>query len=542
VRIGLISHLRDVSERRAADLALAESELRYRAIAENATDIISRARVTGEFIYLSPSIAEVTGRSVEELTGQNMLDYVHPDDLASTLAAYGAIVRGEREDGEAIIYRAQHKDGRWMSLESNPTPVHDENGRVTEFIDVTRNVSARVQLESELRAARDAAEAATATKADFMANMSHEIRTPLTAILGFTGLLTTGSDLGAEAKNHVQRIAGAGQALLSIVNDILDFSKLEAGQVEIKPGPGSPGAVLDEALMLFSPQADAKGLKLSLVGAESLPPCVSLDRDRLRQVLLNLIGNAVKFTEAGEVRLAATYDQETGRLNVRVQDTGAGMNKAQQQRLFQRFSQVDASSTRRHGGTGLGLAICKGLLEAMGGEIGVRSRPGHGSVFHFSIDAPRATAAEDAAGCPSYVGFAGARILVADDNPVNRELVRAILAPLGVDLTEAVDGPSALEAALSLPFDLILMDVRMPGLDGPEVVSRLRRQTGPNMDVPMLAFTADADLRRFEGAADFDGAVSKPISPTVLVESLAHHLDWLAQEPQIEETPYAVAS
>jgi PAS domain S-box-containing protein len=518
--IALISQLRDVNERRLAVDALAESEARYRIIAENVTDIVSRTTVDGQIVYLSPSLKDVLGYDPDTLLGQSIVPYLHPDDLQANLPIYQQIVAGERTGKTGMIYRLLHQDGHWVWVESNPILIRDRDGAPSELIDVARDVSARVQVELELRAARDSAEEAAQVKSAFLANMSHEIRTPLTAILGFTDLLAEQPDLSAMARGRVERVAGAGQALLSIVNDVLDFSKLEAGHFEITARPVSPERVLREALLMFSPQAEAKGLSLEFA-ADALPAGLSMDPDRVRQILLNLIGNAIKFTDQGSIRLTAAYDTAHARLAVSITDTGAGMSSAQQTKLFQRFSQVDASLTRRHGGTGLGLAICKGITEAMGGEIRVTSEPGVGSTFHFHIAAPlaempRATDEGEQVAAP----LAGLRVLVVDDNAVNRELARAVLEPFGAEVFDAEDGVAGVAAALSQPVDVILMDIRMPGLDGPAALKEIRAAEGPNRETPILAFTADADLGRLENELGFDGIVRKPIVATALAEAI----------------------
>jgi CheY-like chemotaxis protein len=319
-------------------------------------------------------------------------------------------------------------------------------------------------------------------------------------------------------------VASAGKALLSIVNDILDFSKLEAGQYEIHPRPDAPRQAAQDALRMFEVQAAARGLALEFIPEGALPDAVAIDPERFRQILLNLIGNAVKFTDHGAVRLRIRHDAGEGKLHACVEDTGAGMSAEQQRALFQRFSQVDASSARRHGGTGLGLAICKGLAEAMGGEIGVRSEPGRGSAFHFSIAAPEAAAdAAPAEAAPQALSLEGVRLLVVDDNRMNRELARAILENLGADFTEAEDGLSALEIAREAAFDAVLLDIRMPGLDGPAVLQRLREEPGPNRNAPILAFSADAELERFEEQG-FDGVVRKPIEAMALVLTIVETL------------------
>lgn len=517
--------VRDITERKAMEAELAASNLRFQAISQTASDIVSRLAPTGEVLQLSPSILDITGYAPEEIVGRHWVDFLHPEDAGQTLAIFAEIVAGTRRDNTAVGYRARCKDGRWVWLESNPTPMRDDKGVVTELIDVTRDVSARAQLESELRAARDAAEAAADVKASFLANMSHEIRTPLTAILGFTSLLQGDAGLSAVARGRVARIAGAGETLLSTVNDVLDFSKLEAGQVEIVRDPHDPEAVLREALLLFAPQAEAKGLALRLDLPSPLPACLGLDRHRLRQILHNLIGNALKFTKTGQVVLRACYDAPQESLHIAVEDSGAGMTKAQCGKLFQRFSQVDASSTRVHGGTGLGLAICKGLTEAMGGAISVQSKPGKGSVFAFEILAPIAQPEATKIVAPDLADLHGARVLIADDNPVNRELVRAILTPFGVEVADVVDGQQAVLRATAEPFDLLLLDVRMPILSGPEAAEWIRRELGPNLAIPILAFTADVDVEALSGSTGaFDGVVRKPLSPAELVAALAAHL------------------
>ena len=528
--VAIVAVIRDAGERHAAQAALAESEHRHRLIAESATDIISRAGIDGRVRYFSPSVTAVTGYPVAEVIGASMIPLLHPDDIAPTLAAYRELIGGTPLS-KPLIYRVRHKDGHWVWLEGTPNLVRDAEGAPCEVIDVRRDITAKVRLEAELRAAKVAAEDAAQIKSAFMANMSHEIRTPLTAIVGFTSLLAARADLDEAARTQIRRVASASQALLSIINDVLDFSKLEAGQVEVKPRPTSPGEALSEVLDMFSPQALAKGLALAFTSDGELPACVSIDADRVRQILMNLIGNAIKFTDTGTVRVAAAYDSKAGRLEIRVEDTGPGLTRAQTRRLFQRFSQVDGSSTRRHGGTGLGLAISKGLVEAMGGAIGVRSRPGEGSVFHFTLPAPLAELAAAApAGDPETL-LDGARVLVVDDNPVNRELARAILSRIGVEVSEASDGLAAVEAAATTPFDAVLMDIRMPGLDGPAAVARIRAGDGPNRDTPILAFSAGVDMARFEGAAAvFNGLVRKPIVPLELVTALSRCLQWDAPE------------
>ncbi|HEY8614997.1 PAS domain S-box protein [Phenylobacterium sp.] len=378
----MVAVIRDIGDRKAAEAALEQSETRYRLLAEHATDIIARTHPHGQVLYVTPSVEAVTGFRPDEVVGTNIVDRLHLEDRAGFAQAYGDVVRGLHRPGQAIRYRVGHKDGRWLWIEANPRLVRDPSGRPLEIVDVLRDVTAQVALEAELKEARDQANAAAKAKSEFLANMSHELRTPLTAIIGFSGLLKVRGDLTPQAAMFAARIEGASQALLATINDVLDFSKLEAGQVEIRPSPCDVAALVQEVASVLEQQAASKGLAIE-TRLTDLPSRLQVDRDRVRQVLLNLMGNAVKFTSQGHVRVSAAF-AENG-LIVEVADTGPGLTAEQQGLLFQRFSQVDGSASRSHGGTGLGLAICKGLVEAMGGVIGVTSEPGQGAVFRFAL-------------------------------------------------------------------------------------------------------------------------------------------------------------
>ena len=509
-----ISQVEDLTAEHAARSALAESEARYRLMADHSTDMIVATDSDGRVTFATPSCHAVLGFGSHELIGRRPLDYIHPDDAPAVAAAFKHLAA--RGESQRLRWRVRHNtEDRWVWLESNASLLaKDAAPGEGKFLDVIRDVTGQVEQERRLAEATDAAQAAAGAKSQFLANMSHEIRTPLTAILGFARLMDEAARLQEPDKGYLRRIASAGEALLAIVNDVLDFSKLEAGACDLKPRVVATREVLEETLLLFAPQADAKGLRLVFDPQGPLPPFVELDPDRLRQILLNLIGNAIKFTDRGAVTLRAGY--KAGALAISVTDTGPGLDAEQQARLFQRFSQVDASSTRRFGGTGLGLAICKGLVEAMGGEIGVSSTPPAGATFHFTVAATESAPLEQASAMPLQCTTEGLRVLVADDNRANRDLVRIILENLGMEVAEAVDGRQAVARALEQPFDVILLDLRMPELDGLDAL-RLIRRDGPNLAAPIVAFSADLTS---EDLSAFDDHLSKPIIAEALITTI----------------------
>lgn len=530
----VVGVVRDITEQRKAAVTLADSERRFRNLALNAPGMISESQLDGVITYMSPACLPITGFTPEELIGRSSLLLMHPEDAPSVIEMCEAVLASNGAVAPwAVEYRAHHKSGREIWLESKPTPVTDPvSGEVIGMTDVTHDITPRKVLEARLRQAQSDAEAAATVKAEFLANMSHELRTPLTSIVGFTSLAAEQADLAPLTRTYVERVGDASRALLCTVNDILDFSKLEAGQVSLLAQPVALAKLSRATLELFTPQAGAKDLTLTLEG-EADDLTISVDPDRIRQILLNLVGNAVKFTADGGVTLRTRYDRSDQTLTVEVVDTGAGIPPAKQAELFKRFSQVDGSLTRTHGGTGLGLAICKGLVEAMGGEIGVDSAPGQGSRFWFRIPAPLSAASQVVADGPAVEQptFSGVRVLVVDDHPANRELARLFLAGVGAEVTEACDGEEAAQLAAEQPFDVILMDIRMPRLDGPGALLRIRQAPGPNDATPILAFTADADaeIGGRLAALGFQDVVAKPLEPGALIAAVARASDFIPQ-------------
>ncbi len=540
--IGFTKITRDITDRMVAAAAVSDSEARYRLLADHSTDVILRFGSDGAIQYASPACRQM-GYEPDELIAMSLMDLAYAEDRDFAAESVRELFSGEAVDRRLRReIRVKRKDGGYAWMEGNPSLILGEDGEPIGAVSVFRDVTARRELEDSLAAAKAEAEAATAVKSEFLSNMSHELRTPLTSILGFSDLLASRGKLEGEARRYLDRIVDASKGLLTTVNDILDFSKLEAGQVEIELRSIDPAALGKSALELLAPQASAKGLT-SIFKEDGLPGRVMADDTRLRQILLNLISNAVKFTPTGSVTLEAAYDEAARRLRYTVIDTGLGIPPDRVSRLFQRFSQVDASTTRAFGGTGLGLAICKGLAEAMGGDVGVQSVAGEGSRFWVEVpcepseaDADTQTAAAMALDLADALD--GLRVLVVDDNPVNRELTKIILRPFGVIATEAPGGAEAVRLATAEPFDLILMDIRMPDVDGLTAARQIRGASRLNAASPIIAFTADAGEERLSDAWQgvFDDRLAKPIIAADLITILAN---WAPSAPRTPD-PLAV--
>jgi PAS domain S-box-containing protein len=521
--LAVVGTLLDVTEYRLMAMEADRARESYKLLADNANDLILQCSLDGRVAFASPSSLRLTGYPPEEIVGRMWCDLIFPDDSEQVRGAIREQAKsGVRCRSEPLEYRFVHREGHIHWFEGVPTLVFDpETSQPTGFTSIIRDITARKATEAELREARLEAEAATAAKSEFLANMSHELRTPLTSIIGFTKLAVEQPELGDLTRTYLERVTNASEALLCTVNDVLDFSKLEAGQVAFQCRPTDFCGLARRTLDPFSPQAGAKDLALSLKGnVDDL--VISVDPDRIRQILLNLVGNAVKFTASGGVTLRTHY--EAGQLTVEVVDTGDGIPTDREQVLFQRFSQIDGSLTRAHGGTGLGLAICKGLVEAMGGQIGVDSALGRGSRFWFTIPAAMAIlpAASDGTAAV-HMPVEGVRVLVVDDHPTNRKLATLFLAGVGAEVSEAVDGEEAVRMASQWPYDVVLMDIRMPKLDGPGALRAIRETPGPNDAIPILAFTADSSIASCKWLSDqgFQGVVTKPLEPGAFLRAIA---------------------
>lgn len=384
----------------------------------------------------------------------------------------------------------------------------------------TRTLEA-ARMEAETLKAR--AERANAAKSDFLAVISHEIRTPMNAVISAANLLRR-TRLSHEQREHVDMLMDGGDVLVGLLNDVLDFSKIEAGKMELEAADMALPEKLRALGRLWEPKARAKGVDLTLRLADDLPEVVRTDPLRLQQILFNLLSNAVKFTEEGEIAVTASWDAASGRLLVEVEDTGVGIPADRIESVFASFEQADAGTTRRFGGTGLGLAISRRLAQAMGGDLTVESEAGVGTLFRLELPVAVVDGAGDAVDEAEAepVSLAGRSILAAEDHEVNRRILKLLLEPHGCALTFAENGLEAVEAAEVQRFDVILMDMQMPVMDGLDATRRIRA-AGVNRDTPVLALTANAmDTHRaaWDGLG-VGGFLTKPIDPSLLVDTLA---------------------
>jgi PAS domain S-box-containing protein len=545
---GYLVWRRDREQReRAALQARQAAEARFRVIFEQAPlGVVLLDPRTRRITEANPRFAEIVGRGVGELVGADPMALTHPDDVAESLRQLGRL-DARRIDGYRLNKRYLRPDGTpvWVSLAFAPVQVASEDA--PRYLGIVEDISARIEMEERLRQASAAAAAANAAKSEFLAHMSHEIRTPMNAVLGLAQVLER-EPLAPAQRDMVGRIRGAGQSLLAILNDVLDLSKIEAGQLRIEPRPFDLRALLANLDSLMGQAARAKGLALRIEPPALPPGQLRGDGLRIEQILINLVSNAIKFTERGEVSVRVRTDEvEEAQLRVHaeVRDTGIGIAPEAQARLFAPFTQADAGIARRFGGTGLGLSICKRLVELMGGAIGVRSQPGLGSTFWFELPLERGAGSEPAsaaipapaAASASGSRLAGMHVLVVDDSAMNRDLVQRALALEGAEATLAADGQQAIELLRSRPraFDAVLMDVQMPVLDGLSATRRIRDELGLAA-LPVIAFTAGvgADQQAAARAAGADDVLPKPMDLEQMTLLL---LRWVEPTGLREATP-----
>lgn len=503
---------------------------RLALVARNANDSVMLMDATGRITWVNDSFTRLSGYSFEEAVGE------FPGDLLNGgRTDPGTIKLLDDSIRHATPVRAEvcnrRKDGAWIWIETSQTPMFDRDGKLETVIAVERDITETKEHARQLEEARKAAEEGGRAKAEFLATMSHEIRTPMNGVIGMAQLLRE-TPLTPEQTEYAEAILGSADTLLALINDVLDFSRMEAGQITLSSHDFDPRACFRDTVQLLTGQARQKGLNLSLEISDTVPDLLHGDDRRIRQILMNLLGNAIKFTSEGQVQVSLDIQSKAkgAEMIFSVEDTGIGIAADQLDSVFDRFSQADAAISRRFGGTGLGLAISRRLAQAMKGDISVTSALGVGSCFtvHLQLALPFAGSYTRASSQPASAAKAqhgppmldGLRVLVAEDNNVNRVLVEKFLRSSGVDLAFAEDGHSAVEQFQSYAPQIILMDMSMPGMDGLEATRRIRALPLPQPLIVALTANAFASDREACLAAGMDDFMSKPVSRAKLVDML----------------------
>jgi PAS domain S-box-containing protein len=473
-------------------------------------------------------LAQKLGYEGSETHSGTISSRLHEDDFATVLAAIEATRTGSSSGFSLDVrIRAACNTYRWMNVRAR---VLEAPGETRRLIGTLVDFTERKVMEEELRAAKEAAEASSRAKSQFLANMSHEIRTPLNGVLGMAQALEA-DELSPPQKEKVAIILDSGKSLMALLNDVLDLTKIEAGKLEISAVPGDFLHTMKRTRQLFQTQAEDKGIDLFVRYDSNFPQRLSYDPVRVRQCVSNLLSNAIKFTAQGRVEVGISSKALGDGLHlvqVEIVDTGIGMNKETVDKLFSVFTQADGATTRKFGGSGLGLAISRQLARMMGGDIVAESTEGKGSVFRFTFKVQEAAPALNAQPSQSAkaeparrTGLRGVRVLLTDDNAINRQVIKLFLAPQGCDMTEATNGKEALDKIASGDFDVVLLDIHMPVMDGKEAIQRIR--ANPKWaSLPVIALTADAmsgDRERYLslGMTDY---VSKPVDQRELLAKL----------------------
>ncbi len=527
----------ELDHRIQAEKALAESEKKYRDLVEKSHSIILKWSRNGEVLFLNDFGQRLFGYDESEILGQKVVGTIVPeyDKEGHNLSVLMDDIFKHPQDYVNNINENMCKDGRIIWISWSNSPIYDSEGQVTGMYSVGTDVTDRKIAEEELLKAKEAAESANIAKSEFLANMSHEIRTPMNSIIGFNEILLE-TDLTNDQRHYVEIVQKSGKELLDLIEDILDFSKIEAGKLELEKLDFDLLDVLENFVDTMNLRARAKDLKLILNVDDDVPSLLRGDKGRILQILTNLTGNAIKFTSEGEVKIHVSVESLKDNdviLRISVKDTGIGIAEDKIELIFEKFTQADTSNTRRFGGTGLGLAISRKLVEMMEGEIGATSEVGKGSEFWVTIklemQPPSVIVEKTGQKYQILQNNIDLKILLVEDNISNQKLAQLMIRKLGFDVDAVSSGPEAIKALGEIPYDLVFMDVQMPGMHGLEV-TKIVRDPGSkvlNKDVPIIAMTAYAlkgDRERFIEAG-MDDYISKPVSLKSIGELLDKWID-----------------
>ena len=516
------AYLRDITEARAAQEQLRASEERFQSLFELCPDAILIFDAEGVVVDVNSRACELIARKKEDVMGHPAREFIPRKYLPPMVAKTQAAAIGEFFQ---IQVEVLHSEGRGIPTEIVGRRLDSASGPLTHM--VVRDISLRLENEKELREAKEHAELASAAKSDFLANMSHEMRTPLNGIIGSLSLVDQ-SDVKLSASNFIRSAEQSAETLLTLIDDLLDLSRIEAGETDVEYIAFAPGALETMVFELFGPLANQKGLELNVNFTNASAPVYG-DVGKIRQVLVNLVGNALKFTQRGQINVEMDYVNkgDIGELKFEVSDTGIGIAKSDQPLLFERFKQADSSRSKQHAGTGLGLSICKELTEIMNGSISVSSAPGVGSTFSFTVPVASSVKQDEIAENKGKKDVAlKGRVLIAEDSETNARVATAMLDRLGLQYEHVMDGAAAVDAAMRSDFDLILMDVSMPIMDGLQATSTLRSR---GYDRPIIGLTAHAFKADRDQALELgmSGYVTKPLRIQSLKQSLK---EWLLSE------------
>ncbi|HIK08539.1 MAG TPA: PAS domain S-box protein [Trichormus sp. M33_DOE_039] len=541
--LGLIAISRNISDRKQAEIALQHSEERFRSLIEATAQIIWNTNAEGKFVTAQPQWSAFTGQSFEEIQEWGWLKAIHHEDRANTAKCWSSAVTNH------TLYEIEHRlrrdDGEYCYMSVRAVPISNPDGSIREWIGVHTDINDRKKAEILLAQAKEAAEAASYAKSEFLANMSHELRTPLNGILGYAQILQRSKHIQEEERSRIDVIYQCGSHLLTLINDILDLSKIEARKVELLPTEFHFPAFLQSVAEMCRVRAELKGIQLQYQFASELPIGITADEKRLRQVLINLLSNATKFTDTGSVNFIVSY-AAAGKIRFEVRDTGIGIPQEKLQAIFQPFEQA-GDSRRQAEGTGLGLAISQKIVEFMGSKIHVQSEVGVGSIFWFDVELSAAdewvkTSQTDDYGQIIGIKYRQPKVLIVDDKWANRSVIANLLSPIGFEIAEAVNGQDGWEKLLEFQPDLVITDLLMPKMDGFLLIQRIRESEEFQNIIIIVSsasvFESDQHRSLEVGGNDF---LPKPIQAINLFQKLRQHLnlEWVYEQKEIVTQPEA---